>query len=221
MARTRLDQLLVDRGLAPSRGSTGHDPGRGGRAGGRGPTLKLGNLVAVDAAVTVRDRPRWASRAGDKLEAALEAFAIDAVLYVARRRPSTGGFTDVLLSRRRAGLRGRCRSGAVDRSAAARPARDLHGANQPADADWPAGADRPRHAGSLVHLAPARPAVVRRLLRTGGAVVALVKPQFEAGKDAVPRGGDPRPGHPWGRAAPVRHGCSGGASACTAWCGPR
>ena len=101
MPRVRLDQLLVDRGLAPSRAAAqamvlaGEVELEGG-----GRSLKPGNLVALDAAVTVRQRPRWASRAGDKLEAALDAFGVDVAGRTAMDAgASTGGFTDVLLSR--------------------------------------------------------------------------------------------------------------------------
>ena len=77
MARVRLDQLLVDRGLAASRAAAqamilaGEVELEGG-----GRTLKPGNPVDPEVAVTVRAAPRWASRAGDKLDAALDAFAV-------------------------------------------------------------------------------------------------------------------------------------------------
>ena len=68
MARIRLDQLLVDRGLAPSRAAAQAMLLAGEvELDGGGRTLKPGNLVDPNVAMTVRDRPRWASRAGDKL----------------------------------------------------------------------------------------------------------------------------------------------------------
>ena len=77
MPRVRLDQLLVDRGLAPSRAAAQAMVLAGEVELAAGRSLKPGNLVAPNAAVIVRDRPRWASRAGDKLEAALDAFEVD------------------------------------------------------------------------------------------------------------------------------------------------
>ena len=70
---------------------------------GAGRALKPGNPVEADAVLTVRTPPRWASRAGDKLEAALDAFGLNVAGKVALDAgASTGGFTDVLL---RAGAR--------------------------------------------------------------------------------------------------------------------
>ena len=77
MARVRLDQLLVDRGLAPSRAAAQAMVLAGEVELAAGRSLKPGNLVASDVALIVRERPRWASRAGDKLEAALNAFEVE------------------------------------------------------------------------------------------------------------------------------------------------
>ena len=101
MARIRLDQLLVDRGLAPSRASAQAMLLAGEvELEGQGRNLKPGNLVQPDAQLNVRSRPRWASRAGDKLAAALDEFGVDpAGLTVLDAGASTGGFTDVLLAR--------------------------------------------------------------------------------------------------------------------------
>ena len=185
MARTRLDQLLVDRGLAPSRAAAQAMILAGEvELEGAGRTLKPGNLVAVDAAMTVRDRPRWASRAGDKLEAALEAFAIDAAGRTALDAgASTGGFTDVLLSH------GAARVYAVDVGRAQlidRLRRDprvisMERTNLRTLTGLPEPVDLVTLDLSFISLRLVLP-VVRRLLRTGGAVVALVKPQFEAGE---------------------------------------
>ena len=62
--------------------------------------LKPGQLVAADASVSLVEKPRWASRAGAKLEHALDAFGIDPTgLACLDAGASTGGFTDVLLAR--------------------------------------------------------------------------------------------------------------------------
>ena len=69
-------------------------------AGAGSRTLKPGQLVAPDAQLSVVARPRWASRGGEKLEAALDAFDVDPTgLACLDAGASTGGFTDVLLAR--------------------------------------------------------------------------------------------------------------------------
>src|SRR5690606_40797376 len=97
MARMRLDQLLTDRGLARSRAEAQALIHAGGVELEGTRRLKPGQLVAADAEVTVLEKPRWASRAGAKLEAALDAFGIDPTgLACLDAGASTGGFTDVL-----------------------------------------------------------------------------------------------------------------------------
>jgi len=191
MPRIRLDQLIVDRGLASSRAAAQAMvlAGEVELAGSR--SLKPGNLVAPDAAVIVRDRPRWASRAGDKLEAALDAFEVEVAGRTAMDAgASTGGFTDVLLSR------GAVRVYAVDVGRAQlidRLRRDprvicMERTNLRTLDGLPEPIDLATLDLSFISLRLVLP-VVRGLLRPGGALVALVKPQFEAGREAVPRGG--------------------------------
>src|SRR5688572_4135962 len=100
MVRVRLDHLLTERGLAGSRAEAQSLILAGAvileGAGTR--TLKPGQLVAPDASVSLVERPRWASRAGAKLEHALDVFEIDPThLACLDAGASTGGFTDVLL----------------------------------------------------------------------------------------------------------------------------
>jgi 23S rRNA (cytidine1920-2'-O)/16S rRNA (cytidine1409-2'-O)-methyltransferase len=192
MPRVRLDQLLVDRGLARSRAAAQAMVLAGEvELDGGGRALKPGNLVAADAGVSVRDRPRWASRAGDKLEAALDAFGVEVAGRTAMDAgASTGGFTDVLLSR------GAARVYAVDVGRAQlidRLRRDprvvsMERTNLRTLDSLPEPIDLATLDLSFISLRLVLP-VVRRVLRREGAVVALVKPQFEAGKAAVPRGG--------------------------------
>lgn len=193
MPRTRLDQLLIERGLATSRAEAQalllagliELSGAGSRI------LKPGQLVAADAELTVIAGPRWASRGGEKLEAALEAFAVDpSGLVCLDAGASTGGFSDVLLTR---GARvvyavDVGRGQLVDRlgrdprvvSMERTNLRDLERLPEPVEL---ATLDL-----SFISLRLVLPAV-RRLLTDDGRVVALVKPQFEAGREAVPRGG--------------------------------
>ena len=153
--------------------------------------LKPGQLVAADASVSLLERPRWASRAGAKLEHALDAFGIDPSGWACLDAgASTGGFTDVLLSRGarvvyavdvgRAQLIQRLRDDARVVSMERTNLRELRSLPEPIDL---ATLDL-----SFISLAAVLPAV-RRLLADDGRVVALVKPQFEAPKDLVPRGG--------------------------------
>ncbi len=191
MPRTRLDQLLTDRGLARSRAEAQAliHAGQVTLDGDR--RLKPGQLVATDASVSLVERPRWASRAGAKLEHALDAFAVDVSSAAALDAgASTGGFTDVLLQRGarivyavdvgRAQLIQRLRDDPRVVSMERTNLRDLRTLPEPIDL---ATLDL-----SFISLRLVLPAV-RDLLADAGRVIALVKPQFEAGKDDVPRGG--------------------------------
>jgi 23S rRNA (cytidine1920-2'-O)/16S rRNA (cytidine1409-2'-O)-methyltransferase len=193
MARVRLDQLLVDRGLARSKaqaqalilsGSVILD-GAGTRI------LKAGQAVAPDAALELVQPPRWASRAGAKLEAALDAFALDpSGLVCLDAGASTGGFTDVLLERGartvyavdvgRGQLLDRLRRDPRVVSMERTNLRELRLLPEPIDL---ATLDL-----SFISLRLVLP-TVRTLLTDTARCVALVKPQFEAGRGVVPRGG--------------------------------
>jgi 23S rRNA (cytidine1920-2'-O)/16S rRNA (cytidine1409-2'-O)-methyltransferase len=191
--RTRLDQLLVERGLAPSRAAAQAMlmAGEVELAGAGSRALKPGQLVAADADVRVLQRPRWASRAGAKLEWALDAFGIDPTgLACLDAGASTGGFTDVLLARGarivyavdvgRAQLLERLRG---DERVVSMERTNLRTLDRLPEEAQLATLDL-----SFISLRLVLPAV-RRLLAADGQVVALVKPQFEAGKGVVPRGG--------------------------------
>lgn len=193
MTRVRLDQLLVDRGLAPSRAAAQAIllAGEVELAGAGSRTLKPGQLVDPDVGLTVVARDRWASRAGAKLEAALDAFAIEPRgLACLDAGASTGGFTDVLLARRarivyavdvgRAQLIDRLARDPRVVSMERTNLRGLHALPEPIEL---ATLDL-----SFISLRLVLPAV-HSLLADAGRVIALVKPQFEAGRDAVPRGG--------------------------------
>lgn len=201
MARIRLDQLLTERGLARSRAEAQAliHAGEVELDGKR--RLKPGQLVATDAPVTVLEKPRWASRAGAKLEAALDAFEIDVTgLAALDAGASTGGFTDVLLGRGarivyavdvgRAQLIDRLRRDPRVVSMERTNLRELRSLPEPVQI---ATLDL-----SFISLTLVLPAV-RDLLAPTGRVVALVKPQFEAGREDVPRGGVVREPATWRR----------------------
>lgn len=192
--RTRLDVALVERGLAPSR-ERARALVLAGRVRVNGTLVtKAGAPVPPDAAldVTGPDVP-WVSRGGVKLAHALDAFAI----AVAGREAldigaSTGGFTDVLLAR------GAVRVVALDvghgqidwrlREDPRVIVLERHNARELTRAWLPAPADVVTIDVSFISLRLILPAVPA-VLAPGADVVALVKPQFEAGRDEVGKGG--------------------------------
>ena len=197
MAKVRLDQLLVSRGLAQSRERAralvlaGHVSVNGRLSD------KAGTLVDETADISLRqpDHP-WVGRGGLKLAHALDAFALDVTgLTALDLGASTGGFTDVLLHR------GAARVVALDvghnqldwRLRNDTRVTVLEGVN----ARYLKPEDLPpdiREFGvvtidvSFISLEQILP-VVPALLTAGGHVVALVKPQFEAGREEVGPGG--------------------------------
>jgi 23S rRNA (cytidine1920-2'-O)/16S rRNA (cytidine1409-2'-O)-methyltransferase len=193
--RRRVDTLLAERGLSPSRTSAAESVRAGrvrvGRGGAR--AKKPGQLVAADEELLVDEPRRYVSRGGIKLENALAALDIDPAgrdcLDVGA---STGGFTDCLLRHGATrvialdvargqldwSLRNDERVHVIERA----NAREL----DPADLPW-----RPSLATvdvSFIGLAKVLPAVALALAR-GGELLALVKPQFELGRERVGKGG--------------------------------
>jgi 23S rRNA (cytidine1920-2'-O)/16S rRNA (cytidine1409-2'-O)-methyltransferase len=192
--KSRLDRLLVERGLAESREKAqalimaGEVLVNGQKA------AKAGQSVALDAALEVLARPPYVSRGGFKLAAALRHWAIDPSGRVCLDiGASTGGFTDVLLQS------GAARVHAVD-----------VGAGQ---LDWKLRND-PRvavHEGvnarllrasdigepvqlltcdvSFISVTLILPAAAPLLAQPGGQMVILIKPQFEVGRGQVGKGG--------------------------------
>ncbi|MEW6401226.1 MAG: TlyA family RNA methyltransferase [Chloroflexota bacterium] len=100
MPKSRLDILLVERGLAESRAKAQAMIMAGQvRVDGQ-VALKPATAVNSESALTVDSGPRFVSRGGEKLDAALEAFSIDVRgLICADVGSSTGGFTDCMLQR--------------------------------------------------------------------------------------------------------------------------
>ena len=192
MPRMRLDQLLVLRGMAPSKAAAQAMLLAGEvELAGHGRSLKPGNLVQPDAELRVRDRPRWASRAGDKLAAALDEFGVDVQDQTALDAgASTGGFTDVLLARgaRRVYAVDVGRAQLVERLRGDPRVVVMERTNLRTLDRLPEPMDLATLDLSFISLRLVLPAV-RKLLKRKGEVVALVKPQFEAGREAVPRGG--------------------------------
>ncbi|MGV1014626.1 MAG: TlyA family RNA methyltransferase [Methyloceanibacter sp.] len=192
--KKRLDRLLVDCGLAATRSQAADMVRRGCINVGGIVATKPGAPVAPDAVLSVReDAAPYVSRGGLKLEAALDAFSLDPAGRVALDLgASTGGFTDVLLARGAAKIYavdvGR---GQLHDTLRADPrVMPLEGTDARAlDAaviGEPAGAIVADV--SFISLTLALPAALS-LATPGAWLVALIKPQFEAGREAVGKGG--------------------------------
>ncbi len=192
-AKMRLDRLLVERGLAPSREQARRLIMAGEVLVDDRLVDKPGRLVPADAPVRVRHRPRYVSRGGLKLEAALERFGLDVSgLTAVDVGASTGGFTDCLLQR------GAARVYAVDvgyGQLAWKLRQDprvvpLERTNIRHLESLPGGelADLAVIDASFIGLGLVLPATLR-LLKPDGQIIALVKPQFEAGPQDVGKGG--------------------------------
>jgi len=191
--KMRLDRLLVERGFVETRSKalglimTGRVLVRGA------PVTKAGTPVEEDADISLKESPKYVSRAGGKLEAALDAFDIDASgKIVIDIGASTGGFVDLMLQR------GALKVYAVDVG---------HG-----QLDWKLRSDkrvinleginaRSLDPGlihdlcdiatfdvSFISLKLVIPPVLK-VLKPSSDLVALIKPQFEAGRQHVGKGG--------------------------------
>lgn len=189
--RTRLDDALVARGLAETR-SRARALILAGDVRVNGQTVaRAGANVRPDDAIALAERPRFASRGGEKLDRALDVFGVDvAGLTAADFGASTGGFTDALLQRgaRRVyaldvgygqlaeRLRTDPRVVVMDRT----NVRHLEALPEPValvTIDV-----------SFISLGLVLP-VVARVLTPNGRCVPLIKPQFEAGPRDVGKGG--------------------------------
>lgn len=192
--KTRLDQIIVDRGLAESKTRAQALVMAGHVYIGEAKAQKPGQQIAEDADISVRgsDHP-WVSRGGIKLAHALEVFAIDVTGNVAIDvGSSTGGFTDVLLTH------GAARVYAVDSGTnqlawklRQDPRVIVHeqtSARILTEAHIPEPVDLIVCDASFIGLAK----VLDRPLtfaKTGAQLIALIKPQFEAGREEVGKGG--------------------------------
>ncbi|HJR79609.1 MAG TPA: TlyA family RNA methyltransferase [Anaerolineales bacterium] len=197
--KVRLDVLLVELGLAESRAKAQAMIMAGQVRVADQVTLKPATAVSADSIVTVDAGPRFASRGGEKLDAALEAFQIDVTGWVcADVGASTGGFTDCLLQRGAAKvyaidvgkgilhwkLRNNPRVVVMEET----NARYVESLPEPVslvtvDASFI----------SLKILLPVvkkwiSPSPPAPLPKREGSIIALIKPQFEAGKKDVARG---------------------------------
>jgi 23S rRNA (cytidine1920-2'-O)/16S rRNA (cytidine1409-2'-O)-methyltransferase len=193
-AKERLDLIIVERGLVDSRERARAVILAGSVTVNGNRVDKAGTRVDRDAEITITRPPRpFASRGGSKLAAALEHFKVDVSgLTILDVGASTGGFTDCLLLSGAARvfaldvgygqlaweLRGDDRVVVMERTNIRNVTRD----------DFTDEIDGAVIDVSFISLALVLP-VVYEIVRPGGFVIALIKPQFEVGKGEVGKGG--------------------------------
>jgi len=192
--KRRADQLLVERGLAESRTKAQALILAGLVSCGERRVDKPGEQLAADAALVLKDRDHpWVSRGGVKLAHALSRFRITVDEHVALDiGASTGGFTEVLLSR------GARRVYAVDvghgqlawklRQDPRVVVRERVNARYLSRTEIPEPVDIITCDASFIGLATVLPAPLA-LAAEKAQLVALIKPQFEAGPSHVGKGG--------------------------------
>lgn len=191
--RHRVDSLLFERGLVPSRqkakalvmaGCVWHNQVR---------VDKAGKLVNSDYALTIKTKSNWVARSAGKLEAALEHFKYNVenktILDIGS---STGGFTEILLKQKaskviavdvgRGLMHERIRNNPKVTLLEGVNARYLY------DSSIIEKVDAMTIDVSFIGLTTILPAPLS-LLKTNSWVIALIKPQFEVGKKLVARGG--------------------------------
>jgi 23S rRNA (cytidine1920-2'-O)/16S rRNA (cytidine1409-2'-O)-methyltransferase len=192
--RKRVDQLLVERGLVESRSRAQALVMAGLVLSGGKRVDKPGQQMAEDAPLELKgqDHP-WVSRGGLKLVEAIDRFALDPTGKVAIDvGASTGGFTDVLLTK------GAAKVYAVDvghgqlawklRSDERVVVLERTNARYLSAEHIPEAVDMVVCDASFIGLETVLPTAMG-FVRAGGWLVALIKPQFEVGKGRVGKGG--------------------------------
>ncbi len=191
MTKRRIDSLLIDRELVESRAKAQALIMAGevvveGKAG-----IKPGTLVSDEAAITILEPPPFVSRGGIKLSYALDQFQLDvASKVVADIGASTGGFTDCLLQR------GASRVYAIDVGYGQldyRLRQDsrvvvMERVNARYPLSLPEKVDLVTIDLSFISVEKVIPSVAK-LLKGDGYIVVLIKPQFEARRGEVGKGG--------------------------------
>jgi 23S rRNA (cytidine1920-2'-O)/16S rRNA (cytidine1409-2'-O)-methyltransferase len=194
MAKIRADQLLISRGLAESRTRAQALIMAGAVFSGERKLAKAGEMLAGDAPLELRgkDHP-WVSRGGIKLDHGLTHFGFDVAGMVALDvGSSTGGFTDVLLSR------GAAKVYAVDvgtnqlawklRQDPRVVVLEQTNARHLTSEQVPEPVDVIVCDASFIGLAKVLETSLS-FARPGARLVALIKPQFEAGRSEIGKGG--------------------------------
>ena len=194
MVKIRVDVALVERGLVESRTKAQALIMAGVVYSGETKISKAGQQIKDDTALDVRgkDHP-WVSRGGLKLEKGLKEFSVDVNgAVVIDVGSSTGGFSDVALTN------GAAKIYAVDvgRGQLAWKLRndervvvmEKTNARYLTDEEIPESVDLVVCDASFISLKTVLPAALS-FVKSGGALIALIKPQFEVGRDNVGKGG--------------------------------
>jgi 23S rRNA (cytidine1920-2'-O)/16S rRNA (cytidine1409-2'-O)-methyltransferase len=191
VAKRRIDSLLVERGLVESR-ARAQALVMAGEVSVEGKAVtKAGTLVAEEAAITIRQPPPFVSRGGVKLDYALERFQLNVTSNVAADiGASTGGFTDCLLQH------GASRVYAVDvgygqldyRLRQEKRVVVMERVNARYPVSLPEKVDLATLDLSFISVEKVIPSVVK-LLKDSGYLIVLLKPQFEAKRGEVGKGG--------------------------------
>ena len=193
MPKIRLDQLLVQRGLVESREKAQRLVRAGMVRINDQPANKPGHQYLDDADLFVKEKEKYVSRGGLKIEGAGKEFKFDLEGTVCLDiGSSTGGFTDFMLQ-----------NGAVKVYAVDCGTNQLHyklredprvvvmentNARYLTTEDIPEQADFCSIDTSFISLTKILPPL-KILMKSGGHIISLIKPQFEAGKDQVGKGG--------------------------------
>ncbi len=191
--KERADALLMSRGLCESREQAKRLILAGEVRSGDRLIEKPSTMLPIDAPLEVKEKLKYVGRGGLKMEGALEQFQIDVSGWVcADIGASTGGFTDCLLQR------GAAHVHAVDvgtnqlawkiRSDPRVTVKEKFNARYMTPADIGEAIDLAVMDLSFISLTKVLPAVFG-ILRPGGMVVCLIKPQFELAREDISKGG--------------------------------
>jgi len=191
VARKRIDTLMVERGLAESRARAQALIMAGEVSINGNPVAKSGTLVEEDVEIAVKEPSPYVSRGGVKLAHALDAFQMDVSgAVVADIGASTGGFTDCLLQR------GASRVYAIDVGYGQLDYRlrrnervvVMERVNARYPVSLPEKVDLVTLDLSFISVTKVIPSAVE-LLKANGDLLVLIKPQFEAKREEVGKGG--------------------------------
>jgi len=191
VAKQRIDSLIVERGLVESRAKAQALIMAGEVVVAGKPVTKSGTLVNEEAAITILEPPPFVGRGGVKLDYALDQFRLDvSAKVVADIGASTGGFTDCLLKR------GASRVYAIDVGYGQldyRLRQDprvvvMERVNARYPISLPERVDLATTDLSFISVEKVIPSIVK-LLKSSGYLLVLFKPQFEAKREEVGKGG--------------------------------
>ena len=191
MTKRRIDSLMVEKGLVESQAMAQALIMAGEVAVDGKAVIKAGTLIDREAVITVAEPPSFVGRGGIKLDYALDQFRLDiSSKVVADIGASTGGFTDCLLKR------GASQVYAIDVGYGQLDSRlrqeprvvVMERVNARYPIPLPEKVDLATVDLSFISVGKVLPSVTN-LLKDGGYIIVLIKPQFEARREEVGKGG--------------------------------